>query len=73
MNPPALGVALPSLLSPRPRMCECAAVLLSRALLLTSLTGTVAIVLRRLSSRVSSPVCSCRDDKVVFLRYRRGD
>jgi hypothetical protein len=44
MNPPALGVALPSLLSPRPRICECAAVLLSRALLLTSLTGTVAIL-----------------------------
>lgn len=44
MNPPALGVARPSLLSPRPLMCECAAVLLSRALLLTSLTGTVAMI-----------------------------
>lgn len=44
MKPPALGVARPSLDRPRPLMCECAAVLLSRALLLTSLTGTVAMV-----------------------------
>lgn len=61
MNPPALGVALPSLLRPSPRMCECAAVRDSRALDLTSLTGTVeAIVMRCVpfqSNRQSGCVC----------------
>ena len=54
MNPPALGVALPSLLSPSPLICECAAVLLSRALLFTSLTGTVAIVYILYGSRLTA-------------------
>lgn len=52
MKPPAEGVARPSLDSPRPLMCECAAVLLSRALLLTSLTGTVAMVAGVMSTGV---------------------
>jgi hypothetical protein len=54
MNPPALGVALPSLLRPNPLICECAAVLLSRALLFTSLTGTVAIVYVLYVSRLTA-------------------
>jgi hypothetical protein len=44
MKPLAEGVARPSLDKPRPLMWLWAAVLLSRALLFTSLTGTVAMV-----------------------------
>lgn len=65
MKPPALGVARPSLLSPRPLICECAAVLLSRALLLTSLTGTVAMVAVVVAGSVSR-VCD------VQLQRRPG-